>query len=358
MAGVIVEHARGKGAILAPIIIDASSNADLSWWLGGEPGNEPDRESALGNWGNRGCRIRPKNHRGLSQSYVWLDGVNMEVWTAWVLEHMEEYKPYFDFYPEDADQFRDHATSGRLVFIKSKKTAAGQPREMWDAAEDQEDLSCILKSGSPFVGFYAKWCGNYPGHGLFCLDGPYYRWETLDGAIWSDIHTRNLHGSWGILRVLRHMPGWENAFIARNVDRMGLRTTRIPNGIYRISANDLKQHTEQPDAVGVGNWHDNTHVSDRERPGAWGYHVPLQSLISNAIDGLLFCSRAVSFDDPAMNAHRVIGTTLVCGQGAGVAAAVCVLDNVLPRFVNYEKVQEILRDQRCNFRNSSHYLNY
>ena len=72
-----------------------------------------------------------KNHRGLSQSYVWLDGVNMEVWTAWVLEHMEEYKPYFDFYPEDVDQFRDHATSGRLVFIKSKKTAAGQPREMW-----------------------------------------------------------------------------------------------------------------------------------------------------------------------------------------------------------------------------------
>ena len=47
----------------------------------------------------------------------------------------------------------------------------------------------------------------------------------------------------------------------------GITNDLIPNGIYRISANDLKQHTEHLMCVGVGDWHDNTHVSDRERPG-------------------------------------------------------------------------------------------
>jgi hypothetical protein len=349
VAGVIVEHARGRGAILAPIVIDATANADLSWWLGGEPGNEPDSDSLQGNWGNKGCRIHTKKHRGLTQSYVWIDGVDMETWTEWAVQQIESNEKMFEFFPNNAAQFRAHATSGRLVSIKSKKTVVGYPREMWDEAEDQEDLSCLMKSGCPFVGFYAKWCGNYPGHGLFCLDGPYYRWESLDGAVWSEMHTRNLHGSWGIFRVMKHMPGWNRTFINRTVDRIGLRTTRIPNGIYRISGDDLTNHTEQPDAVGVGDWHDTSHESDRKKPGAWGYHVPLRSLVSNVIDGLLFCGRAISFEDSAMNAHRVIGTTLVCGQGAGVAAAVCAVEGTPPRCTNYERMKEILRDQNVIF---------
>ncbi|HME50730.1 MAG TPA: FAD-dependent oxidoreductase [Candidatus Lokiarchaeia archaeon] len=350
-AGVIVEHAWGRGAILAKAVVDASANGLVSWWLGGTPGQEVDKDNFPGNMGNRGCRVRPPQNRGLSQSYVWIGGVDMATWTDWALAQMrpDPKDSDFEFYPNNPEQFKIHAETGRLVSIKSRKSAIGRPKEMWDLADEKEDLSCIMDSKWPFAGFYAKWIGP-PGHGNFCLDGPYYRWESLDGSVWSEEHVLNTKGSMGIFRVMRHMPGWERSFILRMSDRMGLRTTRIPNGIYRITGEDYKTHAEQPDAVGVGNWHDVSKESDRGQPGKWCYHVPLRALISNCIDGLGFCGRAVSFDDGVMNAHRVIGTTLVCGQGIGVAVAVAVASNCQLRNVDHEKVREILVQQDVIFK--------
>ena len=349
--GVIVEHAWGRGAIMAKTVIDASANGLVSWWLGGTPGNEPDRDVPPGNWGNRGCRIRPPERRGLTQSYVWIGGVDMAKWTAWALTQMtpDPGSSQFEFYPADPVQFKKHAETGRLVWIKSKRTAVGAPKEMWDQADEMEDLDVIVKSKSPFVGFYAKWIGP-PGHGNFCLDGPYYRWESLDATTWSEEHVRNVYGSAGIYRVMRHMPGWENSYLLRTVDRMGLRTTRIPNGIYRITGHDVKSHTEKPDAVGIANWHDVSLEEDLGKPGKWGYHVPLRALVSNCIDGLGFCGRAVSFEDPAMNTHRGIGTTIVCGQGIGVATAVAISAGVQLRHVDHEKVKDLLLQQGVLFK--------
>nr|MDO8109587.1 FAD-dependent oxidoreductase [Candidatus Sigynarchaeota archaeon] len=350
-AGVVVEHAWGKGAIAAKSVIDASANGLVSWWLGGTPGNEPDRDTPPGNKGNRGCRVRPADHRGLTQSYVWIGGVDMAKWTAWALSQMtpDPEKSKFEFYPTDPAQFKKHAETGRLVWIKSKKTAVGAPKEMWDAADEKEDLDCIVKSKSPFVGFYAKWVGP-PGQGNFCLDGSYYRWESLDAAVWSREHILNRYGSAGIYRVMRHMPGWENSYLLRTVDRMGLRTTRIPNGIYRITAADVLEHTEKPDVIGIANWHDVSLEEDLGKPGKWGYQMPLRALISNCIDGLGFCARAVSFEDKAMNTHRGIGTTIVCGQGIGVATAVAIATNRDLRHVDHEKVKEILGQQDVVFK--------
>lgn len=350
-AGVIVEHAWGRGAIMARTIIDASANGLVSWWLGGAPGNEPDRDVPPGNWGNRGCRIRPAEKRGLTQSYVWIGGVDMVRWTTWALSQMNSNPASwpFEFYPADPGQFKKHAETGRLVWIKSKKSSVGAPKEMWDTADEKEDLDCIVKSKSPFVGFYAKWIGP-PGHGNFCLDGSYYRWESLDAATWSEEHVRNTYGSAGIYRIMRHMPGWENAYILRTVDRMGLRTTRIPNGIYRITGNDVRDHAEKLDAVGVANWHDVSLEEDLGKPGKWGYHVPLRALVSNCIDGLGFCGRAISFEDPAMNTYRGIGTTIVCGQGIGVATAVALASDVQIRHVDHEKVKEMLLQQGVQFK--------
>ena len=159
------------------------------------------------------------------------------------------------------------------------------------------------------VGFYMKWAGNRPKHGVFALDGPYYREDSLNAQVWTNEHVKNLYGSWGLLKVFRHMPGCENAYITRTCERMGLRTTRIPHGLYTIVGEDLKTHKTHPDAVGVADWHDQ---SEEGEEGKWGYHVPLRALIPRSIDHLLFCSRSVSFGRGAMNAHRGISTTIVC----------------------------------------------
>ncbi|MFX0099648.1 MAG: FAD-dependent oxidoreductase [Candidatus Hodarchaeota archaeon] len=324
--GAIVEHYSGRGAILAKCVIDASANGIMPWWLGGLDG----------------CTVNPATKRGLTQSYIWIGGADMEKLVNYFLSLPEG---DFEVYPNDPDQLRKHAETGRLIYFKSKKI--GAPVEVFDEAEENEDLDILFKSDFIVGGFYLKWVGNYPGHGVFALDGPYYREDSLDGQIWTSEHVRNIFGSWGMYRVVRHIPGFENAYIARTCERMGLRTTRIPKGIYKITGDDLKDHAEHLDAIGVGDWHDRTEIGDT---GKWGYQIPLRALVSNTIDGLLFCARSVSFGPGAMNAHRGIGTTIVCGQGAGVGAAVAVATEVQPRDVDVKKVQDILKEQDVIFK--------
>ena len=48
--------------------------------------------------------------------------------------------------------------------------------------------------------------GNYPGHGQFAFDGPYYREETLDVQSWNSIHTKNTY--------LVFKPGFYFAFLS------------------------------------------------------------------------------------------------------------------------------------------------
>ncbi|MBN2153997.1 MAG: FAD-dependent oxidoreductase, partial [Candidatus Lokiarchaeota archaeon] len=319
--GAIVEHAGGRGAVLARQVIDASANAVMAWWLAGQ----------------EGCTVNPASQRGLTQSYVVIDGVDVDKLVNWALELPPG---TFETYPADPEQLRRHVETGRLFWFKS--AGAGQPAGVFEGAEEVENLGGLFKAGFTPVGFYFKWSGNYPRHGAFTVDGPYYREDSLDGRVWSSEHARNLHGSWGLFKIMRHMPGFEHAYIARTCERMGLRTTRIPVGLYTITGDDLKSHKVHPDAVGVGDWHDRTKRGDK---GTWGYHVPLRALIPKEIDGLAFCGRAVSFDRGAMNAHRTIATTLVCSQGAGVAVAAALHGGDQLRHVNHGTVKRLLEAQ-------------
>lgn len=320
-AGVVVEHYGGRGAVLADCIIDASANAVIPFWIGGQ----------------KSCKINPPEKRGLTQSYLWIGGVDMKRLIEWANSVPED---IMERYPNDPDQLKKHAETGRLIWFKTKKW--GQPQELFERAADDDKLDILFKSEFTPVGFYMKWVGCYPGHGQFAFDGPYYRKDSLNGKIWTKEHMHNLYGSWGLYHLVKHIPGFENSFISRTCERMGLRTTRIPKGLYTITGDDLKNHRAHPDAIGVGDWHDTSHKFET---GKWGYHVPLRALISKNIDNVLFCTRSVSFGPGAMNAHRGIGTTIVCGQGAGVAAAVSIQSKKKPRDIDYKVVREILEKQ-------------
>jgi hypothetical protein len=86
--------------------------------------------------------------------------------------------------------------------------------------------------------------------------------------------------------------------------------------------------------------------------GAWSaqtfgndyFEIPYRCLLPRRIEGLIMgAGRSVSAECPFT--LRVMVTTMVVGQGAGVAAALSVRDNVQPRDVDVKKVQSELRNQ-------------
>ena len=73
--------------------------------------------------------------------------------------------------------------------------------------------------------------------------------------------------------------------------------------------------------------------------------IPYKALVPLNIDNLLVAGRCISGDEIAHCAFRSIACCFVTGQGAGVAAAVSVLDGVVAHQVNIKSVQALLEGQ-------------
>ncbi|MBN1850384.1 MAG: FAD-dependent oxidoreductase [Deltaproteobacteria bacterium] len=68
----------------------------------------------------------------------------------------------------------------------------------------------------------------------------------------------------------------------------------------------------------------------RKNPGEY-CEIPYRSLVPLGIDNLLVAGRCVSAEFNAVAAVRVIAPSMTTGQAAGVAAAFCLKDNIVPR---------------------------
>jgi hypothetical protein len=75
------------------------------------------------------------------------------------------------------------------------------------------------------------------------------------------------------------------------------------------------------------------------------FQVPYGIILPQEVENLLVAGRCVGGDRISHAATRQMCCCIVTGQGAGVAAAVSVKDNVSCREVNISKVQEVLKKQ-------------
>jgi hypothetical protein len=147
----------------------------------------------------------------------------------------------------------------------------------------------------------------------------------------------------------KFLPGWENSRLARIVDRIGFRQTRIPKGIYALTAEDVHSHAVFEDVVGRASGHD---IGRGNLEAEYGYDIPYRMLVPEKIDGLLFGARALSVEGDnvdqnltALNAHRGITACMIASQASGVAGALCVREGCEPRDLNIKNLQKALTEQ-------------
>ena len=146
------------------------------------------------------------------------------------------------------------------------------------------------------------------------------------------------------------MPGFERAYVVGTADDLGIRASRWIDGDFVFTKEMKSTPSRFDDAIGCGVVE--KHYIKHKGKGAWGvqaftddyYEIPYRCMLPRKVEGLIMGSgRSVSSEDPYL--LRVMVTTMVIGQGAGVAAAVSVKDDVTPRTVDIKKVQEELRRQ-------------
>ena len=145
--------------------------------------------------------------------------------------------------------------------------------------------------------------------------------------------------------LIEHVPGFAGAFLADTAPTLGVRETRRVVGDYVLTGDDVAGQARCPDAVAAGAWPQEYHVEGRSTeyvglpPGGY-YQMPLRSLRPRGLANVWVAGRCISADHHALASTRVMAPSLVLGQAAGTAA---VLD--LRGEGSSEQVQACLLEQ-------------
>lgn len=151
-----------------------------------------------------------------------------------------------------------------------------------------------------------------------------------------------------VARMLRQeVPGFEQATIGQIAPVLGVRETRHIVGEYTLTGPDALQGRRFDDSIGADSSALDIHDpkgADVDFRGMVPYEIPYRCLLPVGVEGLLVAGRCISADHTAHARSRNMPACMTTGQAAGIAAAVAIDDGVPVRAVDVSKVQGVLRE--------------
>ena len=156
---------------------------------------------------------------------------------------------------------------------------------------------------------------------------------------------------WELLNFMKkHLPGFENARMIMSGPRIGVRSSRRIEGVYRLTAKDILEERRFEDAIAACGYPIDIHSSDglgtkstHLRAGGY-YTIPYRSLQSSGVKNLLAAGRNISTEFAAQASTRVTPCCTALGQAAGTAAAMASAAGVLPAAVDVAVLQSRLKE--------------
>ncbi len=206
-----------------------------------------------------------------------------------------------------------------------------------DAAErferEQPDAFALLdKEVKRLIGgSWAHWWLKTPLPGVVWCNCPHM--TGLDGLKVADLTRAEVQGRNHIHQavdfVRAKLPGFERCVIIDVAPQTGVRQTRMLEGEYIVTKEDLLQRIRFPDAIARGR----------------DYTTPYRSLVPRTIENLLVAGRHYSATSSAQKMSREIPPCMAMGEAAGVAAALALDSGVAVRRVDVKALQAKLRAQ-------------
>ncbi len=172
--------------------------------------------------------------------------------------------------------------------------------------------------------------------------------DGTDALTLSNLQVEYRQQIWENYFRMKQTPGYEDIYIVDTASQLGVRMSRIVAGEYKLTLEDTMTFKKFDDSIGIsGAWtpmlYNGKRVPVRERP-LW--HIPLRSLVPRKIDGLLVAGRCFCFEKELAEDTRIIGTCLVTGHGAGIAAGLAVKERMDLRDPDLGKLRKELLSQK------------
>ena len=152
---------------------------------------------------------------------------------------------------------------------------------------------------------------------------------------------------WQFLRD--NIPGFENSRVLSTAIQIGTRESRMIDGEYCLTQEDLKNCVHFPDGIAAGNYDIDIHNPEGSgtshyffAPGTW-YTIPYRCLLPVGTKNLLVAGRCISSTHEAQASYRIMPIVCCIGEAAGTAAGVACRAHTSLRGVDVEQVRAILK---------------
>ena len=160
------------------------------------------------------------------------------------------------------------------------------------------------------------------------------------------------YGVWDYVKNSGKFPQAKNLALDWVGSIPGRRESRRFMGDYILNSTDMLEHKHFEDAVAWGGWSLDEHcpggIKNLTDPPSYfhdrfktPYEIPYRSLYSRNVSNLMLAGRDISVTHIALSSTRIMGTCGVEGQAVGVAAAMCVENNINPRDIYPTKIKEL-----------------
>ena len=143
---------------------------------------------------------------------------------------------------------------------------------------------------------------------------------------------------------------FKDAEIVSSAPEIGIRESRMIDGEYILTGEDLKKLTKFPDAIAIGNYDMDIHNPEGAgtshyffKDGEY-YTIPYRCLVPKDMENMLVAGRCISVDHYAQSSIRIMPIVCCIGEAAGTAAAEAYESGSGVSEIDIEKLRSDLRN--------------
>jgi hypothetical protein len=240
----------------------------------------------------------------------------------------------------DATGDLDVAASAGAAFVESSFILT--PVSRWGGVDTDRAEAFQFESPEEFAaldhqakriigGCWNYWWLKTPLPGIVWLNCPHI--PKLHGLKVQDLTMAEIEGRERMERLLtlarENFPGFENAYVVDFAPQTGVRQTRMLEGEYVVTKDDVMSRRHFTDTVCRGR----------------DYYTPYRAMLPREIDQLIVAGRHYSATPQAQKSSREIPPCMAMGEAAGIAATVALNAGVTVRDADVAKIQKLMRAQ-------------